>query len=207
MVVAGPPASGKGDVCKQLVAKMGFVQLSTVSTYRFCLNKGVPEADEAKKAIDDKKSIPDEVMAKLLAQRIKEEDCTSKGWFIDGYPRTKGQAELLAEAGVKPQILVSLEVSDERLVEKQTLRRVDPETQLMYHLKDNPPPKDEAIEARLVQRPDDNEDKVKEQIAKYHGETDGLLEAWADVLVKVDCDCDVGAVVANIEAAIKEKSA
>merc|ERR1711907_404344 len=137
---------------------------------------------------------------------MEEPDCKENGWFMDGYPRNKQQATLLGEAGVKPLKLVVMELTDQRLIEKVTLRRVDPTTQQIYHLKDNPPPKDEALQARLIQRDGDNEDVVKEQLKKYREETTGLLEAWSDILLEVNGDQAVEATVSDIVKALEAEN-
>merc|ERR1712072_1366067 len=198
-VLMGPPASGKGDVCKELL-KTDIVQLSTVATFRRYLKQGgVKEADQAKAALDAGTAIPEDVMTTLFQMRVKEKDCTAHGWFMDGYPRTEAQATSLAAGGMKPKMLILLDLSDERVLEKTTLRRVDPETQEMYNLKDKPPPEDDAIKARLIARPDDDEARIKTQLKKYHDDSDGVLEAWKDILIKVDGDQDVDKVVADVK--------
>jgi len=209
LVVMGPPASGKGEVLKKVAKEWGFVQLSTSKAYRYANEKGLPGAEAAKPAPGD---LPDELKATFLSHRIKEEDCATKGWLLDGFPRTQAQAELLSSAGVKPKILILIDLSDEIISEKLTLRRVDPVTHKMYHLKDNPPP-DEEISNRLMVRNDDQPRAVKELLEKYHDETDGVLATWSDIVLKVpgcsssqgpDIDKEADAVAAEISALLKK---
>lgn len=209
LVVMGPPASGKGEVLKKVAKEWGFVQLSTSKAYRYANEKGLPGAEAAKPAPGD---LPDELKATFLSHRIKEEDCATKGWLLDGFPRTQAQAELLSSAGVKPKILILIDLSDEIISAKLTLRRVDPMTHKMYHLKDNPPP-DEEVSNRLMVRNDDQPKAVKELLEKYHDETDGVLAAWNDIVLKVpgcsssqgpDIDKEADAVAAQISALLKK---
>ena len=98
-------------MCSALVAQLGLVQLSTVKAYREALASSGPEhadAEKAKQNLDAFGEVPDDVNARLLKARIEREDCQTKGWLIDGYPRTKLQADLLRSNGIAPGNLVSM---------------------------------------------------------------------------------------------------
>ena len=82
--------------------------------------------------------------------------------MLDGYPRSKDQADALEEADIRPEVFLLLEVPEDILVERVVGRRLDPETGKIYHLKYNKPENAE-IEARLTQRSDDTEEKVREK--------------------------------------------
>lgn len=121
-VVIGPPACGKGAICQSLVDQLGLVQLSTVKAYREALRSNGPEkecAEKAKQALDAYGEVPDDVNAKLLKFRIEQDDCQKKGWLIDGYPRTKVQADLLYSNGIKPGNLVNRPSPPPRAVPNQ----------------------------------------------------------------------------------------
>jgi adenylate kinase len=104
--------------------------------------------------------VPDEVIIGVVKDRLLQPDCQTQGWLLDGFPRTKAQAEALASLGVSPSSFVLLNVPDELLVERVVGRRTDPETGKIYHLKYSPPPADVPAD-RLVQRSDDTEEKIK----------------------------------------------
>jgi adenylate kinase len=104
--------------------------------------------------------VPDEVIIGVVKDRLLQPDCQTQGWLLDGFPRTKAQAEALASFGVSPSAFVLLNVPDELLVERVVGRRTDPETGKIYHLKYSPPPPDVPVD-RLVQRSDDTEEKIK----------------------------------------------
>lgn len=78
----------------------------------------------------------------MVKSRLNEDDCTSKGWLLDGYPRSASQAASLEEAGIVPELVLLLEVPDEVLIERVVGRRMDPETGKIYHMVFNPPPAD-----------------------------------------------------------------
>jgi adenylate kinase len=104
--------------------------------------------------------VPDEVIIGVVKDRLLQSDCQSKGWLLDGFPRTKAQAEALASFNVSPSAFVLLNVPDELLVERVVGRRTDPDTGKIYHLKYSPPPADVPLD-RLVHRSDDTEEKIK----------------------------------------------
>ena len=97
-----------------------------------------------------------------------------RGWLLDGFPRNLEQAEALREAGVMPDVLLVLEVPDEELTARCVDRRLDPVSGKIYHLKTDPPPADEEVVSRLVQRGADQPEKVAEVLEKYRERTSNL---------------------------------
>jgi adenylate kinase len=116
--------------------------------------------------------VPDDVVIGMILERIAKADC-AKGFMLDGFPRTRPQAEALdyamLQAGVALEAVVLIEVDDSLIVDRITGRRSDPETGAIYHLIYNPPPKE--IVDRLVHRKDDTVEAVSTRLAKYHSET------------------------------------
>jgi adenylate kinase len=110
--------------------------------------------------------------------------------MLDGFPRTRPQAEALdqalTKAGVALDAVVLIEVPDSLLIERAVGRRSDPETGTIYHLKYNPPPAE--IAGRLVHRKDDTEEAVRTRIAKYHSETAPIIPFYLEkgILKRVD---------------------
>lgn len=88
--------------------------------------------------------IPDEIITNLVLDRLRMEDCLSRGWILDGFPRTASQAESLLKAGLLKQVaaVLILYVDALELVKRVQGRVLDPETGTIYHLAYNPPPKE-----------------------------------------------------------------
>jgi adenylate kinase len=132
---------------------------------------------------------PDELVIDLVIERIAEDDCKD-GFMLDGFPRTRPQAEALdgalLRAGVNLDVVLLIEVPDELIVERITGRRNDPETGEIYHVKFKPAP--EEIQGRLTQRKDDTEEAVKARLSKYHAETAPIVPFYEDkkLLRRVD---------------------
>merc|ERR1712127_1002424 len=90
----------------------------------------------------------------------------------------------MAEAGLKVDQFFLIQVPDDTLVERGVGRRLDPETGAIYHLTFKPPPED--IVERLVHRSDDHEEKIRNRLAVYHSQIDGILPFFKDVTVTLD---------------------
>lgn len=116
---------------------------------------------------------------------MEEADCQEQGWLLDGFPRTQAQANALAEAGVTADCFLFLSVPDEVLVERVVGRRTDPETGKIYHMTFSPPD-DETILARLEQRSDDTEEKVKVRLEQFHANVDAVKDSYTDIMVAID---------------------
>ena len=124
--------------------------------------------------------------------------------MLDGFPRTPAQAEALASAGVKADCFLFLNVPDEILVERVVGRRTDPETGKIYHMKFSPPD-DEAVLARLEQRSDDTEEKVKVRLEQFHANVDAIIDKYINVAVEINGNTSPQEVAKAVEAAIQDK--
>lgn len=105
--------------------------------------------------------------------------------MLDGFPRTAAQAKALEEAGVTADCFIFLNVPDEMLVERVVGRRTDPDTGKIYHMTFSPPDDDE-IRARLEQRSDDTEEKVKVRLEQFHANVEAVKDSYTDISVSID---------------------
>jgi len=121
----------------------------------------------------------------VVCARLKQSDCVTKGWLLDGFPRTKSQAEALAAAGIVPDSFILLNVPAEILVERVTGRRTDPVTGKIYHMKFSPPESPE-VAARLVQRSDDTEEKIKVRVKEFQNHITAIRSKYEDKMIAVD---------------------
>lgn len=124
--------------------------------------------------------------------------------MLDGFPRTEAQAEALASAGISADCFLFLNVPDEMLVERVVGRRTDPETGKIYHMTFSPP-EDDAVTARLVQRSDDTEEKVKVRLEQFHANVDAVKSSYTDISVTIDGNQDKNLVNKLIFEAIGSK--
>lgn len=185
LIIAGAPASGKGTQCEIIKEKYGVVHLSTGDMLRAAVAAETDVGKQAKDFMDAGKLVPDEVIIGVVKDRLDESDCVESGWLLDGFPRTPGQAEALADAGVSADCFIFLNVPDDVLVERVVGRRTDPETGKIYHMTFSPP-EDEEVLARLEQRSDDTEEKVKVRLEQFHANVDAVKGSYTDIYVEVD---------------------
>jgi len=126
--------------------------------------------------------------------------------LLDGFPRTQVQAKALEDAGVKADCFLFLNVPDEVLVERVVGRRTDPETGKIYHMTFSPP-ENEEVRARLEQRSDDTEEKVKVRLQQFHANVDAVKDSYTEISVFIDGNRKPDEVSADILKAIKSKTA
>jgi adenylate kinase len=121
--------------------------------------------------------VPDEIVIELVKERLRAPDC-ARGFIMDGFPRTIRQAEALRDSGIDIDFIVEIEVSDGEILRRMSGRRVHPRSGRSYHVEFNPPKvpgKDDVTGEPLIQRPDDNEETVRQRIAIYHSQTKPLI--------------------------------
>lgn len=125
--------------------------------------------------------------------------------MLDGFPRTPDQAKALEDAGVAADCFLFLDVPDSVLVERVVGRRTDPVTGKIYHMKFSPPDDAEVL-ARLEQRSDDTEEKVKVRLEQFHANVEAVKDSYTDIMNKVDGNRAPDVVSAEILEAIKSMS-
>ncbi|KAL2929924.1 Adenylate kinase 5 chloroplastic [Bienertia sinuspersici] len=160
VMISGAPASGKGTQCELIVQKFGLVHISTGDLLRAEVAAETDIGVKAKEYMNTGRLVPDEIVTSMVRARLSLQDAKEKGWLLDGYPRTSAQAQSLGELGIRPDVYIVLEVPDEILINRCVGRRLDPMTGKIYHIQSFVPETAE-IKERLVTRPDDTKDKVR----------------------------------------------
>lgn len=122
LVLMGPPGAGKGTQGEILAKKLGIDTISTGVMLRTAIKEQTEVGKLAEKYINDGKLVPDEVIVSVVKERLSKPD-VEKGFILDGFPRTTAQAEALSASGVKIDKVLSLEVEDEKIVERLSARR------------------------------------------------------------------------------------
>ena len=203
IVLLGAPASGKGTQGARLSEVLGIPKISTGDMLRAARDAGTELGKLADEVMSAGKLVPDDLVIGIVGERLAQEDA-QRGFILDGFPRTIGQAEalqaLLQKKGQEIQAAVEIAVPKDLLVERATLRRTDVRTGQIYHLKYNPPP----AEAELSHRRDDHEDTVLKRLEAYEAMTAALIPYYREsgVLLTVDGVGSLQEVEARIESAL-----
>ena len=181
IIFLGAPGAGKGTQAELVSKRLGIPTISTGAIIREALKAGTEMGTKAKKFIEAGQLVPDEVVIGIVKERLAKSDCKD-GFILDGFPRTVPQAEALDRMGVKLDRVVSIEVSDEKIVERMSGRRVCEKCGATYHTVYNPS-KDgvscDACKAELTMRSDDAPDVVKSRLQVYHSTTEPLKDYYA----------------------------
>jgi adenylate kinase len=183
LVLLGPPGSGKGTQAAVLCERLGIPKISTGDMLRAATEAGTKLGLEAKSYMNAGKLVPDEVVIGLVEERLGAPDAT-KGFILDGFPRTTAQADALDRLRRPLDWVLQIDVPSALLTERAVLRRTDKRTGQIYHLKYSPPPPD----AELEHRADDREETVKKRLDLYESLTAALLPYYdrLGLLVRVD---------------------
>jgi len=182
LILLGAPGAGKGTMAEILSRMCSIPTISTGQILRAAMKNGTPVGLEAKQYVDSGKLVPDDVIIGIVRERLAEDDCKD-GYILDGMPRTIPQAQALEDHGINIDVALSLEISDERIIERMAGRRVCKNCGATYHVT-NIPPKVAGIcdvcGGELIIRKDDAPETVKDRLAVYHTETEPLKGFYAE---------------------------
>jgi adenylate kinase len=186
LILLGAPGAGKGTQGAMLAERLGVPKVSTGDILRDAVREGTPLGLEAKRFMDAGELVPDEVILGLVRDALDGPDARD-GAIFDGFPRNTAQAgslsAILAERGRTLDAVVVIDVPEESLVRRLSGRRTDPVTGRVYHVDHNPAPPE--IEARLVQRPDDREETVRNRLRVFQESTAPLVAHYESTGVPV----------------------
>ncbi len=211
LILLGPPGCGKGTQAKRLEDTRGLVQLSTGDMLRAAVSSGSEMGQQAKKVMDAGELMPDEIMIKIISDRIDQPDCKN-GFILDGFPRTSPQAEaldrLLAEKTLTLGKVIELKVDEEALVERITGRYSCSKCGAGYHDKFQKPKQDGVCDAcgssEFTRRSDDNEETVRSRLSAYHAQTAEIVPYYRakGILAEIDGMQDIEDVTVAIQSGI-----
>lgn len=204
LIFLGAPGAGKGTQAARVSAALGIPAISTGDMIRSAIRNKTPLGLELKEIIDQGHLVPDEIIIRLMKERLAGEDCQN-GFLLDGFPRTIEQAKFLDSITCIRKV-IDLVVSDEDIQNRMSGRRFCPNCQRTYHIKYQKPRKDGVCDAcgtALAIRPDDAPETVLERLKVYHEMTEPLIAYYDDRLVKVDGNRDPEVVTADILKALQ----
>ncbi|RLF91265.1 adenylate kinase [Thermococci archaeon] len=202
IVVLGPPGAGKGTQAEMLERELGLKHLSTGDILREEVRKGTELGKRAEKYMKSGELVPDDLIVEMMEKEISKYD----NFVLDGFPRNLKQAEALDKMCRIDKVIL-LEVPDEVILERLSLRRSCPKCNRVYHLKYNPPKENEICDycgAKLYQRDDDKEEVIKKRLEVYRKETEPIAKFYREkgILVKVNGSKSIEEIFSDIKGVL-----
>ena len=200
VIFLGPNGAGKGTQAKLLQEREGLPQVSTGDILRRAMaDPDSPLGTTARRFINRGELVPDDVMIETIEARLREPD-TTRGFVLDGFPRTIAQAraldDLLQAAGHAVDAVVYFEARPDTIVRRLSGRRLCRAAGHIYHVEFQPP----VVEGRcdidgseLYQREDDREETVRHRLSVYRRRTEPLVDYYRSrgILETIDAEADV----------------
>ena len=196
IVMLGAPGSGKGTVAKLLTDTLNIEHISTGDMFREEIKSGSKLGKELENYMSDGKLVPDDVVIKILDERLSR-PTAQNGVVLDGFPRTKIQAEhlkqLLEKRNKKVDVAIQLNIPDEDIIYRTVKRRIcsNKDCGAIYNLEFNKPKQEGICDicgSELYRREDDNEETVKRRIDTYHKRSEPIIKYFEEegILYTVD---------------------
>ena len=207
LILLGAPGAGKGTQAEVICEKFNIPSISTGNILREAIKNGTEMGIKAKSYIDNGNLVPDEVVIGIIKDRLAMDDCKN-GFILDGFPRTIPQAEALDKMNIDIDCALSIEVADEKIMQRLSGRRVCLSCGATYHIDYKKPAKEGICNncgAELVQRDDDKPETIADRLAVYHSQTEPLKEYYkaAGKLITVEGQEEVKDTTALVLSALE----
>jgi adenylate kinase len=194
LVLVGPPGAGKGTQAQFIAEHLHIPKISTGDIFRANVGAGTELGLLAKSFMDRGDLVPDDVTIDMVRNRLAEPDAQA-GFLLDGFPRTVPQAQtlddMLAEAGVKLDVVLELVVENDEVVRRLSGRRTCRTCNHIWHIEFDPPAVDAVCDldgGELYQRDDDKPETIANRLEVYDKDTAPLVNYYAErgLLVGID---------------------
>jgi adenylate kinase len=184
LILLGPPGAGKGTQAERLVDDFDLPYFATGDILRAAVKDETHLGKEAKSYMDRGDLVPDDLICRVIMERI-DTDEAADGFLLDGFPRTRGQADVLDDAmkrrGRDLTAALLIDVDDDEVIRRLSGRRICVKNGHLYHVEFDPPKNEGVCDqdgSRLVQRDDDKPETVKHRLDVYHDQTQPLVDLY-----------------------------
>jgi adenylate kinase len=210
VVLLGPPGAGKGTQAQIIAGRLGVPAISTGDIFRANVSGQTELGLRAKRYMDAGDLVPDELILAMVRDRLEQDDAQD-GFLLDGFPRTREQAQALDEQlrglGRRPTAVLLLDVPDEEVVRRLSGRRMCVKGGHNYHVEFDPPKHEGVCDqdgSRLVQRDDDKPEVIQNRLRVYHEKTSPVIDYYDEqgLLRRIDGTRDPADVHDHIRAVI-----
>ncbi len=210
IVFLGPPGAGKGTMAERVADETGLAHVSTGDIFRDNIRHETELGRKVKELIDHGNLVPDSITIELVQDRLQEAD-VQLGWILDGFPRTRPQAEALSDFA-RVDLVIHLDLSDEEVIRRLSGRRVHPASGRTYHIEYSPPKKDgfdDETGEPLIKRDDDEEESIRQRLSVYMSQTEPVISYYREkrLIVDVDATGSIDAVAAKIHNVLEKHAA
>ena len=194
IILIGAPGSGKGTQAESIRQTYPLAHISTGDILRANVKADTELGRNAKGYMESGKLVPDEVIVAMVESRLLQPDC-NEGFLLDGFPRTRPQAEaldsILEKLSISLDAVVQLDVDDEIVVQRLTTRRVCKYCGEIYNTVFKPAKVEGVCDkcgGEVIQRNDDKESVIRNRLTVFHEQTAPLIDYYRskDLLVSVD---------------------
>ena len=202
MILLGAPGAGKGTQAEIISKRLSAPIIGTGNIIREAIASGSQLGQEFKSYTDNGKLVPDELVVKMVADRLSQPDCADS-YILDGFPRTVNQAEAFEKMGGKIDSVVCLDIADEVIIDRMTGRRICKDCGTPFHIKHNPPEKEGVCDkcgGVLEIRKDDAPETVIKRLEVYHEQTEPLVDFYRErgTLTSIDATLEMNEVTKMI---------
>ena len=206
LILLGAPGAGKGTQAEILGRLLSIPTISTGNILRAAMKEGTEVGLKAKSYVESGKLVPDDVIIDIIKERLSQPDCVN-GYILDGVPRTIAQAETMEKMGVVIDCALSIEVSDQVIIDRMSGRRTCKNCSATFHVVTNIPKVEGVCDfcgGELTIRADDAPETVKARLETFHKETEPLKDFYAQrgKLKMVDNQPTIEATTEVIKAAL-----
>ena len=180
LILLGPPGAGKGTQARSICQQHGIPQISTGEMLRSAIAAATPLGIQVRDTLAAGELVDDATVVELVKDRLTAPDC-GKGFLFDGFPRTLAQAQAVEDAEIDIDAVLEIRLPDDLVLERLTGRRIHEGSGRTYHVEYDPPRRagfDDATGEPLVQRPDDEEETVRDRLRIYHRQTRPLIRFY-----------------------------
>jgi len=209
IILLGPPGCGKGTQADIISKDFDIPHISTGDILRDNVKRGTDVGKNAKEYMDSGRLVPDEIIICMMKERFLEDDCT-KGFLLDGFPRTIAQAEalddLLNQMDMSLDYIVNIDVNDEDIINRISKRLSCPNCGEVYNLLFKKPKKEMSCDTcggKLHQRDDDKEEVIRNRLDVYRKQTAPLISYYKEKIKNVDGSKNIGEVTKVIFKILK----
>jgi adenylate kinase len=200
IVLLGPPGAGKGTHAARLAEKYGIPHISTGDMLREAMREGTSLGLKAKEYVENGALVPDDIVIGIVKERLQKPDC-SKGFLLDGFPRTVPQAEAL-DTFARVDRVINIQIPFDKLMDRITHRWLCEKCGASYRIED--PDKSDLIcekcGGKLYQREDDKPETFGNRLRVYEAQTQPLIDYYEKrgILININSDQPIEGTFADI---------